>query len=108
MRNEENGAPAPADILHSIQALSLETSIANRQHFIHQQNLRLQISSDGECQTNIHPTSVSLDRRIDKLSDFRERYDIIEFPSDLCPNHAEARPTHLYIFPTTTLTLKTS
>jgi hypothetical protein len=59
-------------VLHLAQALLLEGHVAYRQYFIDDQDFRLQVSGNGECQADIHPAGVSLDRRIQEFLDLGE------------------------------------
>ena len=47
------------------------------------------MGSNSERQPHIHAAGVPLDRRIEKLINFRERHYFIEFPPNLGFGHAE-------------------
>ena len=53
--DKEDGAPLIGHILHFVEALALEVGITNREHFIHNEDFGVEVSSDGKCEANIHP-----------------------------------------------------
>ena len=65
--------------------------VADRQHFVDDQNLGFKVRRDGERQPHVHPARVVLDRRVDETLDFGERDDLVELPVDLGLVHAEDR-----------------
>ena len=76
-------------VAHLAQALLLERRVADRQHLVHQQDLRLQVRGDGEGQPHVHAARVALDRRVEELLDLGEGDDLVELARDLgaaaCP-----------------------
>ena len=54
VRNKENRASLLTNILHFVEALSLEPRVSDCQHFIHQQYFRFQMGGDGESESQIH------------------------------------------------------
>ena len=63
---------------HFPQALFLEGGIAHRQHFVDQQDLRLQVGGDGKGQAHLHPGAVMLEGGIDELLDLGKGHDFVE------------------------------
>ena len=51
--------PLLRHVLHLAQALLLELGVADRQHFVHDQDLRVQVRGDGERQADVHPAANS-------------------------------------------------
>src|SRR5882762_4678869 len=89
---EHNGATALGDLTHFPYALFLELQITHGQHFVHQQNFRLELSSHGEGQTHLHARAEMLERRIDELINLGERHNLIKFALDLALAHAKNGP----------------
>src|SRR5882672_11820727 len=89
---EHNGATALGDLAHFPNALFLELQIAHRQHLVHQENFRLELSSHGEGQAHLHARAEMLERRIDEFINLRERHNLIKFALDLTLAHAKNGP----------------
>ena len=99
MAHEQNRPPLLGHVAHLAQALALELSIANRQHFIYHQNLGFEVRRHGESQAQVHTARVTLHRGIDEGADLREVNDLIEFSLDLAAVHPQDRPVQVYILP---------
>ena len=54
---------------HPSEALLLKGAVADGEHFVDDQDLRLEVRGDGEGQPHIHAAGVALDRRIDEFFD---------------------------------------
>ena len=78
-------------VAHPTQTLLLEGGVTHRQHFIHQQDLRLQVRGDRERQPQVHAAGVAFDRCIDESLDTCERDHLVEAPRDLGVLHAQDR-----------------
>ena len=87
--------PAFGDVLHLAQALLLERGVADGEHFVDDQDLRLQVGGHRESQPHVHPAGVALDRRVEELLDLGEVDDLVELAPDLrpraCPRIAPLR-----------------
>ena len=93
--DEDYGAPAVRYILHLAEALALEGKIAYGKHFIHNEDLGLQVRGDGEREPHVHATRVALDGRVEKTADLAEIDDLVELAPDLGTRHAEDRTVEL-------------
>ncbi len=76
-------AVAAGDLVHLPQALLLKLGIADREHLVDDQDLRLQMRRDGEGQAHVHPGGIALDRRIEEPLDLGEGDDLVELAPDL-------------------------
>ena len=87
--------PLLLNFTHLTQAFSLKCCVANSQYFIHEKNLRLQVSGHGKCQAHVHSTGIMLDRDIDELFNFGKSDDLVEFaarfPPSSCPGSRHSR-----------------
>ena len=61
-----------------------------------------------ECKPHIHAARVAFDRRIDKLFDFCEGDDLIEFVFDLSSPHAQDGAIKINVLATCELSMKSS
>ena len=98
MADEEHGAALLGDVSHLAEALPLEIGIADREDLVDEEDLRLEMRGDGERESEVHPARVALDRSIDELFDLRKGDDLVEFPADLGPAHAEDRAVEVNVF----------
>ena len=65
--------PLGRNLRHAAEALLLELGIADGEHLVDDQDLRLQVRRHGERESHVHPARVPLDRRVDVLLDSGER-----------------------------------
>src|SRR5216683_1583584 len=105
--HQHHRAPRSRHFPHLPQALLLKIDIPHRQHFVHQQYLRLQVRRHRERQPDVHPARIMLDRRLDEFFDLREGHDLVEFPVDLPLAHPQNRPAQIRILPPRQLRMKT-
>ena len=84
--------PSRADVVHLAEALLLKRDVADREHLVDEQDLRLEVRRHRERQPHLHAARVVLDRRVDEPLDFGEGDDLVELPCDLaraaCPRIA--------------------
>ncbi len=73
------------------EAAPLELRVADREHLVHEQDLRLQVRRDGEREPHVHPARVALDGRVHEALDAGEVDDRVEALLDLAALHAEDR-----------------
>jgi len=76
VRDEDHRAPGLAQVLHAPQAPFLELGVADREHFVDQKDLRLEMGRDGERETDVHPARIALHRRVHELLDAGELNDV--------------------------------
>ena len=69
-----------AEVLHPPEAALLELGVADREHLVDEQDLRLEVRGDGEREPHVHAARVALDRRVDELLDAGELDDLVELP----------------------------
>src|SRR6187431_1449751 len=93
--------------MHLTDRLFLKFGVANRQHFVHNQDLRLKMRRNRKSQAHIHAAAVALDWCVEKTLDLGESDDLVEFRFDLRPRHAEDRPVEENILATSQLGVKT-
>ena len=85
MANEQNRASLLGDVSHLSHALALERLIPHRQHFVHEQNLGLQMCCHCERQSHVHAAGVALDRRVEELLDLDRILSRVLLPAPLRP-----------------------
>ena len=92
---QHRAAVAARDLVHLAEAFLLELGIADREHFVDDQDFRLQMRRDGEGEAHIHAGGIALDRRVEELLDLGKGDDLVEFPADLGAAHAEDRAVEI-------------
>src|SRR5438309_10899458 len=92
--------------MHLVQAFLLEAGVADRQHFVNQQNLRLEMRRNGKGQSHIHATAVSLNRSVNKFLDLSKRYDLVKLSFNLSFLHSQNRAVEKNVFPARQFWLK--
>ena len=83
--------PGAPELLHPAEAAPLELGVADREHLVDEQDLRLQVRRDGEREPHVHPARVALDGRVHEALDPGELDDLVEALRDLAALHAEDR-----------------
>ena len=76
--DEDHGAAFPRHVVHLAETLPLERGVADGEHLVDQQDLRLEVRRDGEGEAQVHAARVVLHRRVDERLDFGERDDLVE------------------------------
>ena len=78
MRDEHDRAPGLAQVLHPTETPALELGVTDGQHLVDEQDLRLEVRGDRECQAHGHPARVPLHRSVEERLDTGEVDDLVE------------------------------
>src|SRR5687768_4263842 len=78
-----------SNFAHLPHALPLELKVSNGENFVHEQDVGLKMSSDSECETDVHAGTVMLHRSVDEFFHFRKRNDLVKLSCDLGTAHTE-------------------
>ena len=89
MTHKQHRPPFLRHALHPSQALLLESGISHRKHFIHDQDLRLQVGGDGECEPHVHPGGVAFHRCVYELLHLGKGHNFVKLTFDLCLLHTQ-------------------
>ena len=95
-----------SQLAHRSQALFLEADVSNREHFVHEQDVRAQVSGDREAQPHPHAARVALDRRVHELRDVGELDDALHRRIDFPLLHAEDRAVQIDVLATRELIME--
>ncbi len=98
MTDEQDCPPALGDVVHLTEALLLEVGIADREHFVDDQDFRLEVRCDRKRQADIHARAVSLHRRVEEFFALAERDDFVEFSRDFRAAHPEDGAVEIDVF----------
>src|SRR6266566_1797602 len=88
MGDEDDGATGAGNVPHLAQAFFLEIDVAYGENFVDEEDLRLEVGSDGEGQADVHSGRIMLHRRVDELFKLGEGDDFVELAADLALAHA--------------------
>src|SRR5919106_927859 len=89
MGHEDQGRPGVDHVPSAVEALLLEGGIADAEHLVHEQDVRIHERGDGEAETELHPAREELHLPPDGILELRERNDLVESPRDLLAPEAE-------------------
>ena len=104
MADKQDGAPRGVrHVTHLAQAFLLEGMVPHRQHFVHDEDFRLEVGGDGEGEAHIHAAAVALDGGVEKALDLGEGDNLIELAGDLRARHAEDGTVEVDVLPTAEL-----
>ncbi len=78
MAHEEDRPAAAGDLADPPEAALLERLVADAEHLVDEQDLRLEVRRDGERETDVHAARVPLHRRVDEPLDLGELDDVVE------------------------------
>jgi hypothetical protein len=95
--DKQDSASLLRHVTHLAKALLLELRVADRQHFIHDEDLRLEVRGDRECQPQVHARGIPFNRCLNELLDFGKSNDLVKLAFDLGALHAEDGAVHVNI-----------
>src|SRR5439155_17583983 len=75
VRHEDDRLLGRAELADLGEAFVLEVLVTDREHFVHEENVRLQMHGDRETETHVHAARVGLHRRIEEAADVGELLD---------------------------------
>src|SRR5258708_17805296 len=107
MTYKQKRSPDSGHVLHFSKTLLLELRIPYRQHFIDDQNFRIQECGDGKSKAQLHPAGVMFQRRVQKFLYATKVNDLVEFVFNLSAFHPQQGTIEENIFPTCEFRVKT-
>src|SRR5215831_16402048 len=107
MANKKHRSPFSArHFIHFSETLLLKFSVANGEHLINDQYLRLKVCGYRKCEANVHTAAVVLYRRVEKFLHVSKRDDVVKFLADLPLSHPENRAIEEDVLATSKLGMK--
>src|SRR5271156_3252366 len=89
VRDENYRGTAAQNGVHSLEAAILEDYVANTQHFVHDQDVRIDVRGNREAQPRVHARRISLYRSVDEIREAGKLNDGVEFAIDLGLFHSQ-------------------
>ena len=89
MRDQENRLPAAAKLRELVQALVGEAFVADRQHFVDEQHVGIDVNRHGEPEPHVHARRVGLHRGVDELAQLGKIDNLVEALLNLPLRQAE-------------------
>jgi hypothetical protein len=83
VRDEDDRAAPLLELEHLAEALSLEGLVADGEHLVEQQHVRVEMRRDREAEPHVHPRRVRAHRPVDRLLELGESDDLVEALADL-------------------------
>ena len=77
-----------------------KVDVADGEHFVYEENFRLEMGGDGEGEADVHTGGIVLDGGVDEFVDFGEGYDFVELAVDLSLAHAQDGAAEIRILAT--------
>jgi hypothetical protein len=87
--HQQNRSAGPSHIIHLTETFLLKVRVADRKHFINDQDFRIQVRGHGKGKPQIHPARVVFDGRIEESLDFSERNNFVKSLVDLAMPHSQ-------------------
>jgi hypothetical protein len=78
MRDEQDRLAAALELGELVEALVGESLVADRQDFVHEQDVRIDVDRHRETEPHVHARRIGLDRRVDELLQLGELDDLVE------------------------------
>ena len=91
VRDEEDRPAAVLELGDLAEALALELLVADGEHLVEQEHVRLDVRGDGEAEPHEHPRRVRPHRQVDELLELRERDDLVHQLAHACAREAVDR-----------------
>ena len=83
VRDEDDRAAPLLELEHLAEALPLERLVADREHLVEQEHVRVEVRRDREAEPHVHPRGVRTHGPVDRLLELGERDDLVEALADL-------------------------
>ena len=78
MGDEQDRPALPLELGDLVQALARERLVADREHLVDEQDVRVDVHGDREAEPDVHARRVVLDRVVDELLELGELDDRVE------------------------------
>ena len=89
VRHQQNRLAAPLELAELVEALVREALVADREHFVDEQDIGIDVNRHGKPEPHVHAGRVRLDRRVDEFLQLGELDDLVEPPGDFALGQAE-------------------
>ena len=83
--------PDGQHLAHLVEALLLERRVAHREHFVDDEDARLEERRDRESDAHLHAARIELHLPLDRVLDLRELDDLVELLGHLLAGEPEER-----------------
>ena len=93
--DEDHRAAVAHHLADLAEALLLKRQIADREHFVDDEDVGSKMRGDGEREAHLHAARIALDRRIEHAIDFGEGDDRVQIAVDVALAEAEDRAVQI-------------
>src|SRR2546423_15542059 len=105
--HEEHGSSLGPQVAHCAETLSLKSDVANGEHLVDEQDVRVEMRGDRKAQSHSHARRIAFDGRVDEPLDIRELDDLFQLAIDFAFPHPEDRAVEIHVLATAQLLVKT-
>ena len=98
MRDKQQGGALCLELANALVALVLEVSVAYGQCFINDEDVGLDSSGCGKCQTHQHATGINAHRLMQCIANFSKGHDVVHAPVNVLQTKALQLTCHAHIF----------
>ncbi len=95
--------PLCGHVAHLAEALALEGGVADGEHLVDDEDLRLEVCCHREGEADVHAARVALHRRVEEALDLGELDDLVELAAHLGAAHPEDRAVEVDVLATAQL-----
>ena len=99
MRDEDDRAPPLLELEDLAEAPALELLVADREHLVEEQDIRLEMGGDREAEPHVHSRRVRAHGAVDEALELRERDDLVHPLADERPLQAQDGPVQVDVLP---------
>src|SRR5580765_4578699 len=106
MGHQQNGAAATAEFGELIETFVRERFVPDGKHFVHEQNIWVDIDRDRKSETHVHAGRVGLHRRVDEFIELCKPDDLVEAAGDFAAAETEHQSIDVYVLAAGDLRMK--
>src|SRR5438034_554526 len=106
MSHEQNRSTALYYLAHFVKTFLLEIGIADGQHLVNNQDLRIEMRCHREGKPHIHAAGVSFYSRLEESLYSREGHDFIKPGINFAAAHSQYRAVQIYVLPSGQIRMK--
>src|SRR5581483_8799871 len=106
MRDEERCSVARDVGMDEVEALLLEADVADAEHFVYNEQVRVGVRGHGEAEPSVHARGIAFHGRINELLELGEFYDAVEAALDLLAAQSQDGAVQVDVIPAGQIRMK--
>ena len=97
VRHDHDGLAAVLELGELLGAPALELLVADREHLVDEEDVRIHVDRDREAEPHVHARRVVLHRRVDEVLEPGEPDDVVEARVELLLREPEDRAVEVHV-----------